>query len=106
MRIYVEADQDLFLNKGSVTNTVNYITAVFNQSATIYSNDGIAISLSQVFVWDTPSPYTGSDASTLLSQFQSYRNSFNGDIGQLVAIGRRARHRGGLQRVLQQQHGQ
>jgi hypothetical protein len=86
VRIYVEADQDLFLNKGSVTNTVNYITAVFNQSATVYSNDGVTISLSQVFVWDTPSPYTGSDASTLLSQFQSYRNSFNGDLGQLVAI--------------------
>jgi metallopeptidase family M12-like protein len=86
VRIYVEADQDLYLNKGNVTNTVNYITAVFNQSATIYSNDGIAISLSQVFVWDTPSPYTGSDTSTLLSQFQSYRNSFNGDLGQLVAI--------------------
>jgi hypothetical protein len=27
VRIYVEADHDLFLNKGSVTNTVNYITA-------------------------------------------------------------------------------
>jgi hypothetical protein len=36
VRIYVEADQDLFLNKGSVTNTVNYTTAVFNQSAAIY----------------------------------------------------------------------
>ena len=86
VRIYEEADHDLFLNKGSVTNTVNFITAVFNQSATIYSNDGISISLSQVFVWDTASPYTASDASTLLSQFQSYRNSFNGDLGQLVAI--------------------
>src|SRR5215510_12786257 len=86
VRLYVEADNYLFLNKGSVTNTVNYITAVFNQSATIYANDGVPVSLSQVFVWDTPSPYTGSDASTLLSQFQSYRNSFNGDLGQLVAI--------------------
>ena len=86
VRIYEEVDHDLFLNKGSVTNTVNYITAVFNQSAAIYSNDGISISLSQVFVWDTASPYTSSDASTLLSQFQSYRNSFNGDLGQLVAI--------------------
>lgn len=86
VRIYVEADRDLFLNKGSVTNTVNYITAVFNQSATIYSNDGIAISLSQVFVWDTASPYTSSSSSGLLSQFQSFRNSFNGDLGHLVAL--------------------
>jgi hypothetical protein len=86
VRIYVEADHDLFLNKGSVTNTVNYITAFFNQSSSIYSNDGIATSLSSVFVWDTPSPYTGSSSSTLLSQFQSFRNSFNGDLGHLVAL--------------------
>jgi len=86
VRIYVEADNDLFLNKGSVTNTVNYITAFFNQSATLYSNDGIAISLSQVFVWDTASPYTGTSSSTLLSQFQSFRNSFNGDLAHLVAL--------------------
>jgi Metallo-peptidase family M12 len=86
VRIYVEADHDLFLNKGSVTNTVNYITAFFNQSAAIFTNDGIAVSLSQVFVWDTPSPYSGSSSSTLLSQFQSFRNSFNGDLGHLVAL--------------------
>jgi hypothetical protein len=86
VRIYVEADHDLFLNKGSVTNTVNYITAFFNQSATIYSNDSIAISLSSVFVWDTPSPYSSSSSSGLLSQFQSFRNSFNGDLGHLVAL--------------------
>jgi Metallo-peptidase family M12 len=86
VRIYVEADHDLFLNKGSVTNTVNYITAFFNQSATLYFNDGVAVSLSSVFVWDTPSPYSGSSSSTLLSQFQSFRNSFNGDLGHLVAL--------------------
>ena len=86
VRIYVEADNDLFQNKGSVANTVNYITAVFNQSATLYSNDGVTISLSQVFVWDTTSPYTGSSSSTLLSQFQSFRNSFNGDLAHLVAL--------------------
>ncbi len=86
VRIYVEADRDLFLNKGSVTNTVNYITAVFNQSATLYSNDGITVSLSQVFVWDTTSPYTSTSSSGLLSQFQSFRNSFNGDLAHLVAL--------------------
>jgi len=86
VRIYVEADNDLFQNKGSVTNTVNYITAVFNQSATLYANDGVTITLSQVFVWDTTSPYTSSSSSGLLSQFQSFRNSFNGDLAHLVAL--------------------
>lgn len=86
VKIYVEADNDLFQNKGSVTNTVNYLTAVFNQSATLYANDGVPISLSQIFVWDTTSPYTATSSSALLSQFQSNRNSFNGDLAHLVAL--------------------
>lgn len=86
VRIYVEADFDIFQNKGSAANVTNYITAVFNQSATLYANDSVPISLSQVFVWTSTSPYTSNTSSGLLSQFQSYRNSFNGDLGHLVAF--------------------
>ena len=86
VRIYVEADFDIFQNKGSATAVTNYITGVFNQSATLYSNESIPISLSQVFVWTSASPYTSSSSSGLLSQFQQFRNSFNGDLGHLVAF--------------------
>ena len=86
VRIYVEADYDIFQNKGSTTAVTNYVTGVFNQSATLYSNDSVPISLSQVFVWSTPSPYTSTSSSGLLSQFQSFRNSFNGDLGHLIAF--------------------
>jgi hypothetical protein len=86
VRIYVEADNDLFRNKGSVSATTNYVTGLFNQSAILYSNDGVPISLSQVFVWDTTSPYTSSSSSGLLGQFQQFRNSFNGDLGHLLAL--------------------
>lgn len=86
VRIYVETDYDIYQNKGSVTNVSNYITGMFNQSATLYANESIPISLSQLFVWSSTSPYTGSSSSTLLSQFQSYRNSFNGDLGHLLAF--------------------
>lgn len=86
VRIYVEADFDVFQNKGSAANVTNYITAVFNQSATLYANDSLPIALSQVFVWTSTSPYTSSSSSGLLSQFQSFRNSFNGDLGHLVAF--------------------
>jgi hypothetical protein len=86
VRIYVEADFDIFQNKGSAANVTNYITAVFNQSATLYANDSVPISLSQVFVWTSTSPYTSSSSSGLLSQFQQFRNSFNGDLGHLVAF--------------------
>ena len=65
----------------------NYVTGFFNQSAVLYSNESIPISLSQVYVWTSNDPYsdTGS-SSTMLSGFQSYRNSFNGDVGHLVAF--------------------
>lgn len=86
VRIYVEADYDLYQNKGSVQNVVNYVTGFFNQSATLYQNDGIPISMSELYVWNRRSPYKGSSSSTLLSQFQRKRTSFNGDLGHLVAL--------------------
>lgn len=85
-RIYVEADFDLFQNRGSVTNVANYVAAFFNQSATLYSNEAIPIVLSEVFVWTSASPYNGATSSDVLGQFQSVRTSFNGDLGHLVSL--------------------
>jgi hypothetical protein len=86
IRLYWEVNYDLFQNKGSIANVTNYVTGIFNQSAILYSNDGIPVSLSQVYVWNTPSPYTGTTTSALLTQFQSNQNSFNGDLGMLIGI--------------------
>jgi hypothetical protein len=85
IRIYVEADYDLFLNKGSVANVVSYLTGMFSQSAALFSNDGIPVSMSEIFVWDVTSPYTSTTASGLLNQFRATRTSFNGDLAHLVA---------------------
>jgi hypothetical protein len=84
IRLYWEVNNDIYTNKGSVSAATNYVTSLFNQSAILYSNDNIPVSLSQVFVWNTASPYTGTTTSALLSQFQSNVNSFNGDLGQLL----------------------
>jgi hypothetical protein len=87
VRLYWEANYDLFQNKGSnVANVISYLTGLFNQSNILYANDGISVTLSEIFVWSTASPYTGTSTSTLLSQFQSYRNSFNGDLGHLIGL--------------------
>jgi hypothetical protein len=86
VRIYVETDFDMYQNKGSVSAVTNYVTGFFNQSAVLYANESIPITLSQVFVWSSNDPYSGSNSSTMLSQFQANRNSFNGDIGHLVAF--------------------
>jgi hypothetical protein len=62
------------------------MTGVFNQSAALYNNEGIPITISQIFVWTVPSPYNGGNSQTQLSQFQSTRTSFNGDVGHLVDL--------------------
>ena len=86
IKVYIEADFDLFQNKGSVDATINYMTGVFNQSAALYNNEGVPISISQIFVWNTTSPYNGASSNVQLTQFQATRTSFNGDIAHLVDI--------------------
>ncbi len=84
VRIYVETDYDVYQNKG--TGTSSFVTGFFNQCAAMYANESVNIALSQVFIWDTTSPYNGSSSSDFLNGFQSYRNSFFGDLGHLVNL--------------------
>ncbi|MBP6697707.1 MAG: fibronectin type III domain-containing protein, partial [Flavobacteriales bacterium] len=86
VRFYWEVNYDVFLAKGSVVNTVNYVTALFNQSAVLYMNDGISITLNEVFVWDVVSPYTGTTILEQLTLFQNTRSGFNGDLAHLVGL--------------------
>lgn len=86
VRYYWEVNYDLFQNKGNVPNTVNYVTGLFNQSAILFDNDGIDVTLSEVFVWDVPSPYVQTSTSALLNQFGATRTSFNGDMAHLLGM--------------------
>jgi hypothetical protein len=88
VRVYLEADNELYVNKGSsVTNTNNYLTGVFNQMATLYANETISTVISQIFVWTTPDSYSNSSSSTALSQFRSARPTFNGNLAHLASLG-------------------
>jgi hypothetical protein len=87
VRYYWEVNYNIFQDKGSVVNTVNYVTGLFNQSAILFDNDGIDVTLSEVFVWDVPSPYTQTTSNALLSQFGTTRTSFNGDMAHLLGYG-------------------
>lgn len=87
VRVYFEADYELFQNKGSVQATVDYLAGAFNQLATLYANEQISVTLSQVYVWVSPDNYSVSSSSTVLGQFRSLRKSYNGDIAHLVGIG-------------------
>lgn len=88
VRWYWEAAYDIYQNKGSsIPNTVNYMTGLFNQSATIFANDGVDVSLLETFVWDVPSPYNGTSSGARLNQFATTRTSFNGDVAHLLDYG-------------------
>ena len=82
--IYVEVDYDVFLNQG--TNTTSYIEGLFNQSATLYANDGVTMVMSEMFIWESTSPYGGNCANEVLESFQDFRTDFNGDLGHLVSL--------------------
>jgi hypothetical protein len=85
IRVYFEANTDMFQNKGSVQAVVDYVTGAFNQSNVIFTNESMPVRISQIFVWTTASPYTAPSFG-MLSQFQSFRNTFNGDLGALLTF--------------------
>lgn len=85
VNMYIEVDHDIYLDKGGSNAVMQFVTGFFNEVATLYANEQINIKLSEVFIWDTPSPYDGNDSYTLLQQFQSTRKSFNGDLAQLIS---------------------
>lgn len=87
VHLYFECDYALYQKKGSVENTVNYITGIFNNVATMYMNEGISMAISEVFVWTTPSPYSTTSAVTALNEFKNLRPKINGDLGHLVTYG-------------------
>ena len=84
VRIYYEAGFGPYTQNGSnTTTTTNWVTAMHNNISTLYANDGITVALSQVFVWTTTDPFTGTP-SEILNQFRTTRTTFNGDVAQLL----------------------
>lgn len=87
VKVFLEADYELFQNKVTVQATLNYLTGVFNQMATLYANEQITMNLSQVFVWVGADTYSTTSASTALNQFMTARTSFNGNVAHLTGLG-------------------
>lgn len=85
--IYFEVDYDLFLDKGGVTETVDYMTALFNEIQLLFEIDGMTIYMSDIKVWDEESPYYGiGDTGVLLDLFGTTTVVWEGDLGHLVTI--------------------
>ncbi|SFQ69891.1 Por secretion system C-terminal sorting domain-containing protein [Flavobacterium akiainvivens] len=85
--VYFEIDYDLYLaNSGSVQLTNNWLSAVFNNTQTLFDNDGITVAIKSVYVWTEQDPYVGEDSSDYLFQFYQLRPYFDGDVGQLLGL--------------------
>jgi hypothetical protein len=78
---YLEVGFQAYEENGSdMTATLNWITSMFNNVQTLYSNDGISISLKTIFVW-TINDYYRISSNYIIPAFTNIRPSFDGDIG-------------------------
>ncbi|HMG15787.1 MAG TPA: M12 family metallo-peptidase, partial [Saprospiraceae bacterium] len=87
VKVYFECDYKMYQDKGSnVDNVTNYVTAFFNQVATLYQNENIDIQISQIVVWNTPDPYANlNSTSAVLNAFLSTTGpNFNGDVAHFL----------------------
>lgn len=86
IRIYLEADYQLYRNRGSVQATLDYLTGVFNLVAALYANEQIDLVLSKVMVWATPDDYTNRNSDVVLEHFRQNRRGARADLAQLVGL--------------------
>lgn len=85
VRLYIETEFDMYQMEMGLSGVETVVTNIFNQVATIYQNEGISVCLSEIHIWTTVDPYTETESTPLLNQFQNYRTSINGDLGQLLS---------------------
>jgi len=86
--IYIEADFAFFQNNGSsVANVEVYLNGLFNEVETIYFNESIGVTISEIFVHTAVGPFAAStNTAEALNIFQDLRqNNFNGRVGHLVS---------------------
>jgi len=86
--IYVECDYDMYQKQGSSeANVIAFVGALINEVATIYANEQISISLSDVKVWTTTDPYASlNNTSAILQEFgRLTQNNYNGRLAHFIS---------------------
>lgn len=85
---YVETDYDMIADMGNANAVAAYATAILNQGIILFNNDDVDLKISQIKVWDTPSPYINDQsnypAAEYLESFKANHGSFNGHVAQLM----------------------
>ncbi|MCC7244254.1 MAG: T9SS type A sorting domain-containing protein [Saprospiraceae bacterium] len=89
IRVFLDCDYSLYLtNGGNTSATMNMATANFNVSKIIFSNENVAIEISEIHVWTSNDPFSNTVNTKLsLGQFRDYYfplGGVNGNIGMLL----------------------
>ncbi|MDR2970656.1 MAG: M12 family metallo-peptidase [Bacteroidales bacterium] len=86
VRFYVETEYDIFQTRGSVASVETFISGLFHQVAILYQNENITTGISELYIWTSEDPYTGTNTDVLLNQFKSKTTSIDGDLGILLTF--------------------
>lgn len=84
VKIYFEVDFDVYQRLGTAEKAATYFMQAFNEVNTLFQNEKLNVQISEIFVWDIPSPYLGFSSLGQLQQFQALRPTYNGDLAHLV----------------------
>lgn len=94
VRVYMEVSHNFYQQLGSsINNTTNYVSGLFANVVTLYANESVQITLSELKIWDTPDPFNhNSGTSGMLYSFRDYiantlNNTFNGDLAHIIDYG-------------------
>ncbi len=87
VKIYVEGDNALRIDKGGVAQASAYIMDVMSVVAVLYDNESINMEISEIMIWTSPDGYSTSDSGIALDQFETNNPDINGDLGLLFALG-------------------
>ncbi len=83
---YLDCTNNLFVNRGSsVQNSIDYITAIYNDVATAYQNESINAKISEINIWQTTDPFLHTGRDTALYTFaRYYRDDFYGNFAVML----------------------
>jgi hypothetical protein len=87
VNVYFECDYAFYQSKGSNISTLtDYVIGFFNQVATLYANEDVAIQVSEIFAWTVPDPYVAlTSPSAIMAAFRTNRGTnFNGHLAHFL----------------------
>ncbi|MBX7046050.1 MAG: T9SS type A sorting domain-containing protein [Ignavibacteria bacterium] len=88
VKVYFEADYKMYQDfSSSTSNVASYIQAMYNSVITIYQNESIPTTISDIGVWTSTDPYANmTDNEQILIKFgNNKRDNFPGNLAQLLS---------------------